>query len=72
MFLDQVAEGRLRHRDQVSLNVALGSAGRRRIGDKWAWARGDSDITALVSATLALWSMETTIEPKKFKMGLAV
>ena len=72
MFLDQVAEGRLRHRDQVSLNVALGSAGRRRIGDKWAWARGDTDITALVSATLALWSMETTIEPKKFKMGLAV
>ena len=72
MFLDQVAEGRLRHRDQVALNVALGSAGRRRIGDKWAWARGDGDITALVSATLALWSMETTIEPKKFKMGLAV
>ena len=71
MFLDQIAEGRLRHRDQVALNVALGSAGRRRIGDKWAWARGDSDITALVSATLALWSMETTIEPKKFKMGLA-
>lgn len=72
MFVDQVSAGRLRHRDQVALNVALGSAGRRRIGDKWAWARGDGDITALCSVTLALWSMETTIEPKKYRMGLAM
>lgn len=72
LLLDHVADGKVRHRDQLALNVALGSAGKRRIGDKWAWARGDGDITALVSATLALWSLETTIEPKKFKMGLAV
>ena len=70
--MDAVKAGRLRHLDQPELNVALGSADKRRIGDKWAWARGDTDITPLVSATLALWSLETTPEPRKFRMGLAV
>lgn len=71
-LVDAVKAGRLRHLDQPELNVALGSADKRRIGDKWAWARGDTDITPLVSATLALWSLETTPEPRKFRMGLAV
>lgn len=72
LLLDKVAQGQLRHRDQAALNVALAGADKRRIGDKWAWARGDGDITPLVSATLALWSLETVVEPRKFKMGLAV
>jgi len=72
LLLDAIGQGKLRHRDQLALNVALAGADKRRIGDKWAWARGDSDITPLVSATLALWSLETTVEPRKFKMGLAV
>lgn len=72
LFLDAIAQGRLRHRDQASLNLALAGADKRRIGDKWAWARGDGDITPLVSATLALWSLETKVEPRRFKMGLAV
>lgn len=72
LLLDKINEGQLRHRDQGSLNVALAGADKRRIGDKWAWARGDGDITPLVSVTLALWSLETAVEPRKFKMGLAV
>ncbi|MCC6434426.1 MAG: hypothetical protein IT196_05295 [Acidimicrobiales bacterium] len=70
LLLDRINAGQLRHRDQLALNVALASADKRRIGDKWAWARGDSDITPLVSATLALWSLETTPEPKRYRMGL--
>lgn len=72
LLLDKIKAGEVRHRDQVSLNAALASADRRKIGDKWAWARGEADITPLVSATLALWCLETAPEPKKFKMGLAV
>lgn len=72
LLLDRLADGKVFHRDQVSLNVALASADKRRIGDKWAWARREADITPLVAATLALWSLETTVEPRKFKMGLAV
>lgn len=72
LLLDAINGGRLRHRNQLALNVALASADKRRIGDKWAWARGDSDITPLVSATLALWSLETTPEPKRWKMGIAL
>ena len=72
LLLDQITQGRLRHIDQLELNTALGSADKRQIGDKWAWARRDADITPLVSATLALWSLETIIEPKKYKMGLAM
>lgn len=70
LLLDRINAGTIRHGDQLVLNVALASADKRRIGDKWAWARGDSDITPLVSATLALWSLETTPEPKRWKMGL--
>lgn len=72
LLLDKIKAGALRHRDQTSLNVALASADKRKIGDKWAWARGDADITPLVSATYALWCLETAPEARKFKMGLAV
>jgi len=72
LMLDKIDQDILRHRDQLSLNVALAGAGRRRVGDKWAWARGDADITPLISVTLAAWSLETAPEPMKFKMGLAL
>lgn len=71
-LVDSVKAGRLKHLDQPELNVAVASAGTRKIGDKWAWARGDTDITPLVASTLALWSLETSPEPRKFRMGLAV
>lgn len=72
LVLDRIKAGTLRHRDQVPLNVALAGADKRRIGDKWTWAWGDTDVTPLVSMTLALWALETQPQPAKFKMGAVV
>jgi hypothetical protein len=69
-FHDMVRDDRLRHLDDPRLNVALGSARKRPLGDSgaWAWHRKDTatDITPLVSATLALHGFtRTQPEPKK-------
>lgn len=55
---DAVVEDRLRHLDQPVLNAAVMSAGRRSLGDSWAWSRSKSstDITPLVAVTLARWA----------------
>ena len=55
---DLVAQHDLRHRDDGLLNAAALGAGRRKVGDAWAWARKDArvDITPLYAATLALWA----------------
>lgn len=52
-----VAEPLVRHTDQLQLNVALSVARKRPLAGAWAWNRKDevSDITPVVSATLALW-----------------
>lgn len=54
-FFDAVANGRLRHVDQVTLNTAVHGAKRRPMGDQWAYGRRSSsvDISPLVAATLA-------------------
>jgi len=54
---DAVVDGRLRHRGDVRLNVAVNGAGRRILGDSWAWSRKSSavDICPLVAVTLARW-----------------
>lgn len=62
-FFDACHEDRVRHLDQPALNVALSVARKRPIGDGgWGWSRKDSesDITALVGATLALWGLTTS------------
>ncbi|MCH9728624.1 MAG: hypothetical protein K0U84_02890, partial [Actinomycetia bacterium] len=67
---DAVQARSMRHLDQPALNVALSVARKRRIGDGgFGWSRQDSesDITALVAATLALWgltSSEITAKPR--------
>jgi hypothetical protein len=55
-FYDAVVEQRVRHRDQAELNAAVGAARKRPLGDAWAWARkgAASEITTLISATVAL------------------
>lgn len=55
-FYDAVVEQRVRHRDQPELNAAVGAARKRPLGDAWAWARkgASSEITTLISATVAL------------------
>lgn len=59
-FFDGIMERDAFHTDQPQMNVALSVARKRALGDAWAWNRKstDSDITPLVSATLALWGAQ--------------
>lgn len=58
-FLAAIVERELVHRDERSLNEAVGGAVQRQVGDAWKWSRRDStvDISPLVAATVArfLW-----------------
>lgn len=51
----------LRHRPHPALSAALAGAGKRPLGDAWAWdRRGVSvDISPLVAVTLARWAYVT-------------
>jgi phage terminase large subunit-like protein len=76
-FYDAVMDQRVRHLDQPLLNVALSVAGRRNVGDAgWTWSRKDStsDITPLVTATLALWGLTSSevAEQPRVRTGHAV
>lgn len=55
-LFDAVMAREVRHLDQVSLNLAVAAARKRKLGDSWAWNRSneDADITPLVAATMAL------------------
>ena len=57
-FVDTVSRGRLRHRGERELTVALDGAAMRPLGDQWAWSRKNSgvDISPLVAVTLACWA----------------
>jgi len=54
-WLRLVKDGKLRHRGEKELTIALDGAGQRTLGDGWAWSRRNSgtDITPLVAMTLA-------------------
>jgi len=70
-IFDAVQARSMRHLDQPALNVALSVARKRRIGDGgFGWSRKDSesDITALVTATLALWGLTSSeVVPRQRK-----
>ncbi len=55
-WLRLVNEGKLHHRGEPELAIALDGAGQRTLGDGWAWSRTKSgaDITPLVALTLAV------------------
>lgn len=61
-FYDGVMDARVVHIDQPPLSYSVAVARRRPIGDAWGWNRkdGDSDITPLVAATLALWGAQNS------------
>jgi hypothetical protein len=52
---DAVIEGRMHHRGQPVLDVAVRGAGKRDVGDAWVWSRrrSSADISPLVAVTLA-------------------
>ena len=59
-YFDAVMAGTVRHTDQPQVNVALSQAGKRSVGSGWAWNKrsATSDITPVVSQTLALWGAQ--------------
>jgi phage terminase large subunit-like protein len=59
-FYDAVMgpEPRVVHLDQPVLNLAVGNARKRVLGDAWAWARKvGADVSPLVAVTLARWGL---------------
>lgn len=56
-FYDDVIERRLKVRRKAALDVAVGGAVKRSMGDAWVWARRSAavDIAPLVAATIARW-----------------
>lgn len=63
-FMKELDGNRLNHSDQAGLNEAAGGVVKRPLGDNgWAWGRsrsGNTDITPLVAATIALRTFDTT------------
>lgn len=59
-LLDGITNGTVRHIDQPVLSASVVIARKRTVGDAWAWHRRDavSDLTPLVSVTLALWGFQ--------------
>lgn len=66
-FYDAVTQGRIRHRDQGTLNLAAMVAATRPIADYWVWDRKKSaaDITTLIAATAAYWALNRPVEIKR-------
>ena len=64
-LVDQTAGKTIAHRAQAVLDDTLAGAGRRLLGDGWAWSRrnSDTDISPLVAATLAAWAARTHPTP---------
>jgi phage terminase large subunit-like protein len=58
-FFDAVVDGGIVHRGQLTLTGAVADAVKRNFGDRWLWNRRaeGSDISALVSATLAFGAL---------------
>lgn len=56
-FFDAVVEQRLRHLDDPILNLAIGGAAKRPLGDAWAWDRKNAlvSISPLIAATNAIY-----------------
>jgi hypothetical protein len=67
MVFDDVVDGRFRHLDQPELNMAVGDADRRPVGDAWLWSRKGSVgvISPLVAGTLARWWVSARPAEKK-------
>lgn len=54
-LFDAVDAKRVEHADSVELNEAVAVAGKRTVGDRWAWSRKAGDVSMLEAVTLAAW-----------------
>lgn len=70
-LFDGVMSQQLFHTDQPQMNVALSVARKRPLAGAWAWNRKDamSDITPIVSASLALWGAQNENVKRQGKSG---
>lgn len=59
-FLQTIVDGELAYRPHVALDAAAAAAGRRTLGDAWAWGRRQTSVSlsALTAATSALWGAD--------------
>lgn len=73
-IFDAVVSGSLRHRDQPELTTAVSSARKRPLGDAWAWSRKEaaSEITTLISATVALRAYSEATSGKPVDVAMSV
>lgn len=60
---DAALRAQVTHRGDYRLTDAVTSATKRQVGDSWAWKRrGSADISPLIAATLARWTVLTAPE----------
>jgi hypothetical protein len=72
VLADLTNAGHLTHRPFHALDLAVRTAGTRKLQDGWAWSRQTStDISALVATTLAVWGAMTTEEPRRPSIAVA-
>jgi hypothetical protein len=60
---DAVEAKEVTHGDYPELNAAVANAGKRAIGDRWAWSRKSGDISPLESVTLAHQQANSNYDP---------
>jgi hypothetical protein len=72
-LMDAVERMTVRHLNDSELNGAVRAACTRPLGDAWAWSRRSSatNISPLVSATLALSAAMTTAPPRRVSIAWA-
>jgi hypothetical protein len=59
-LFDHVTESRVRHLDQLELNLAVAAAKKKPVGDAWVWRRKGTtdDISPLEAVTLAAFGAD--------------
>ena len=55
-LFDAVAAKEVTHGAYQELDAAVAAATKRKVGDRWAWARRSGDISMLEAVTLAHWA----------------
>lgn len=74
LFVDELDAGRLWHRNEPGLSASVSVAKDRRLGDLWAWARGDGEasVVELEAVTVALGGSASLEEPEKVPVSAVV
>jgi hypothetical protein len=62
-IFDLVQNKAVEHGNYDDLNAAVAAAGKRSIGERWAWSRKSGDTSMLEAVTLALWGASRVAEP---------